>query len=175
MFFAVLALAAASPVPVRSVVDPPPPRPMTLEVQRDPITDQVRARASLYDSGQRLDIACDPARYEGVQVSFSTRHWFAGDSFFTGERPIIYRFDSQPPRRFVWIMRDRGARLSGRGRVAYFLSGLIVAEQLVFRSRDVEDHRLDLTFRIVGAYPAISELLQACGEGAMRRTLFGPI
>jgi len=166
MLLAALALAA---------IDPPPPRPMAVEVVRDPITDAVRASASLYDAGQRLTVACDPARYEGVQVSFSTRHWIAGDSFFTGERPLIYRFDSQPPRRFVWIMRDRGARLSGRGRVTYFLSGLIVAERLVFRARDIEDHRLDLSFRVVGAYPAIAELLQACGEGEMRTTLFGPI
>ena len=174
MLFAALALQAAAPVPVRTVVDPPPPRPMTIEVTRDPITDQVRARASIYDAGQRLDVACDPARYEGVHVSFSTRHWMAGDSFFTGERPLIYRFDSARPQRFVWIMRDRGARLAGRGRVVYFLSGLIASEQLVFRSRDVEDRRLDLTFRILGAYPAISTLLEACGETRMHRTLFGP-
>lgn len=174
MLLAALALLAADPVPDRMIVDPPPPRPMTLDVQRDPITDQVRATASIYDAGQRLDVSCDPARYEGVHVALSTRNWFAGDSFFTGERPLIYRFDSQPPQRFVWIMRDRGARLAGRGRVTFFLSGLIVAERLVFRSRDVEDRRLDLTFRVVGAYPAISELLRACGEGEMRTTLFGP-
>ena len=165
MLFAALALA---------VVDPPPPRPMAVEVVRDPITDAVRASASLYDAGQRLTVACDPARYPGVRVTFSTRHWLAGDSFFTGERPLIYRFDSQPPRRLIWIMRDRGARLSGRGRVTFFLSGLIAAERLVFRSRDIEDHRLDLTFRVVGAYPAIAELLQACGEHRMRAQLFGP-
>jgi len=165
MLFVALALAA---------VDPPSPRPMAVEVVRDPITDQVKASAHIYDAGQRLTVACDPARYEGVQVSFSTRHWLAGDSFFTGERPLIYRFDAEPPRRFIWIMRDRGARLSGRGRVSYFLSGLIAAERLVFRARDIEDQRLDLTFRIVGAYPAIAELLQACGEGEMRTRLFGP-
>lgn len=165
MLFAALALAA---------VDPPLPRPMAVQVVRDPITDAVRASASLYDAGQRLTVACDPARYEGVQISFSTRHWLAKDSFFTGERPLIYRFDSRPPRRWIWIMRDRGARLSGRGRVTFFLSGLISAERLVFRSRDIEDRPLDLVFRVVGAHPAIAELLQACGEEEMRTALFGP-
>ena len=165
MLFAALALATVQPLP---------PRPMAVEVARDPITDTVRATASLYDAGQRLDVACDPADYEGVRVSFSTSRWFAGDSILTGERPLIYRFDSQPARRLVWIMRDRGARLSGRGRVGYFLKELIASEQLVFRSRDIEDHRLDLTFRIVGAAPAIGALLQACGEIEMRRDLFGP-
>lgn len=165
MFLAALALAA---------VTLPPPEPMRVEVVRDPITDAIRASADLYDSGQRLTVACDPARYEGVQVSFSTGRWMAGDSFFTGERPLIFRFDSQRPRRFVWIMRDRGARLSGRGRVTYFLGGLIASEQLVFRTRDIEDHRLDLTFRIAGARTAIDQLLQACGETRMRARLYGP-
>ena len=41
------------------------------------------------------------------------------------------------------------------------------------RSRDIEHHPLDLHFRIVGAQPAIAELLQACGEERMRRDLFG--
>jgi len=167
MLFAALALAAIDP--------PPPPRPMAVEVVRDPITDAVRASASLYDAGQRLTVACDPAHYDGVQISFSTGRWLAGDSILTGERPLVYRFDSEPPRRLIWIMRHRGARLSGRKRVAYFLRGLITAEQLVFRTRDVEDHRLDLTFRIVGAYPAIVELLEACGENGIRTQLYGPV
>lgn len=165
MLFVALALAA---------VDPPMPRPMAVAVERDTITDAVRANAVLYDGGQKLTIACDPARYEGVRVSFSTRYWLAGDSFFTGERPLFYRFDSDPPRRLIWIMRDRGARLSGRGRVTEFLGGLIRSEQLVFRSRDIEDNPLDITFRLVGARPAIAALLQACGEGRMRTALFGP-
>jgi hypothetical protein len=165
MLLVALALAA---------IDPPLPQPMSVEVVRDPITDAVRASADLYDSGQKLTVACDPARYEGVRISFSTRHWMAGDSFFTGERPLIHRFDSQRPRRLVWIMRDRGARLSGRKRVTFFLAEMIAAERLVLRSRDVEDHVLDLTFRVAGAHPAIARLLEACGENRMRAQLYGP-
>lgn len=165
MLLAALALAA---------IEPLPPQPMSVEVVRDPITDAVSASANLYDSGKRLTVECNPARYEGVRVSFSTGRWMAGDSILTGERPLIYRFDSERPRRFIWIMRDRGARLSGRGRVTYFLSGLIASQQLVFRTRDIEDHRLDLTFRIAGAYPAIGQLLEACGETGMRTRLYGP-
>jgi len=165
MLLAALALAA---------VEPPPPAPMSVEVRRDSITDEVVASANLYDYGQRLTIACDPAHYSGMRVSFSTNRWMAGDSFFTGERPLVYRFDSEPARRFVWIMRDRGARLSGRSRVSYFLGGLIASERLVLRSRDVEDHPFDLTFRINGAYPAIARLLDACGESRMKTRLYGP-
>jgi hypothetical protein len=165
MLLVALALAA---------VDPPPPQPMSVEVVRDPITDAVRASAELLDAGQKLTVACDPARYEGVRVSFSTRHWMAGDSFFTGERPLIFRFDSQRPRRFIWIMRDRGARLSGRKRVTFFLAEMIAAERLAFRTRDIEDQVVDLSFRVVGAYPAIARLLEACGENRMRARLYGP-
>jgi len=165
VLLAALALAAANP---------PPPQPMSVEIVRDPITDAVSARADLYDSGRRLTIACDRADYGGIRVTFSTGRWMAGDSFFTGERPLIFRFDAQRPRRWIWIMRDRGARLSGRRRVTFFLSGLISSELLVFRTRDIENHRLDLSFRIAGAYPAIAQLLDACGESRMKAALYGP-
>lgn len=170
MFLVALALASQAP---QLEPEPLPPRPMTLEVSRDPITDLVRATASLLDQGRRLDVACAPT-YDGIRVSFTSSHWMAGASILTGERPIIYRFDSDRPRRQIWIIRDRGARFDGRRRVTRFLRGLIASEYLVVRSRDVEDHRLDLTFRIVDAAPAISGLLEACGEVEMSRDLFGP-
>ena len=170
MLFVALALASQAP---QLQVEPLPPRPMTLEVVRDPITDMVRATASLYDQGRRLDVACAP-NYDEIRVSFSSSHWMVDNSILTGERPLIYRFNSQPPRRRIWIMRDRGARLSGSGRVGEFLEGLLGSEQLVFRSRDVEGRRLDLSFQITTAAPAISGLLDACGEIEMKRRLFGP-
>jgi len=165
MLLAALALAA---------VEPPPPHPMTVEVNRDAITDKVSASANLYDAGQRLTIACDRAHYHGIRVTFSTNRWMAGDSILTGERPLIYRFDEQRPRRLIWIMRDRGARLAGRGRVTFFLYGLISSERLVFRTRDIEDHPIDISFRIAGAYPAIAQLLDACGDSRMKAALYGP-
>ena len=72
-------------------------------------------------------------------------------------------------------MRDRGARLAGRGRVACFLRGLIGAERLVFRTRDIEDHRFDLSFRIVGAQPAIAAAARGLRRGrGCGDDLFGP-
>jgi hypothetical protein len=168
MLFVALALASQVPQPA---IEQLPPRPMTLEVSRDPITDLVRATASLLDQGRRLDVACAP-QYDGIRVSFTSSHWMAGASILTGERPIVYRFDSDRPRRQIWIIRDRGARFDGARRVTRFLRGLIESEYLLLRTRDVEDHRIDLGFRIVGAAPAISGLLEACGEVEMRRELF---
>jgi hypothetical protein len=164
MLLVALALAA---------IDLPPPRPMAVEVSRDPITDQVRASANLYDSGQRLTIACDAAHYRGVRVSFTSSAWLSRGNIFSGERPLIYRFDQNEPRRHNWTIRDRAARLSGRGEVAVFVGALIGADLLVFRTRDVEEHRLDLSFRIVGARPAVAQLLDACGETRLRTRLFG--
>lgn len=165
MLLAALALAGA---------EPPPPQPMSVEMVRDAITDEVSASANLYDFGQRLTVACDRAHYRGIRVTFSTGRWMAGDSILTGERPLIFRFDDQHPRRWIWIMRDRGARLSGRARVTFFLNGLISSQRLVFRTRDIEDHPLDLTFRIAGAYPAIAQLLGTCGDSRMKAALYGP-
>lgn len=166
MLLVALALLAAEP-------PAPPPLPMQVEVVRDPITDRVSASATLIDRTNKLAISCDADDYRGIRVSFSSRHWMAGDSFLTGERPMLYRFDDQPPQRRIWLMRDRGAVLRAGARVSQFLAGLIRSERLVIRSRDVEDHPLDLHFRIVGAQPAVAELLQVCGETEMRRDLFG--
>ena len=165
MLFAVLALAA---------VEPPPPRPMAVEVVRDAITDSVKASATLLDAGQRLTLACDPADYGGVRVSFTSSRWVARGSFLSRERPLVYRFDSERPRRYIWWVRDRGGTMRARSRVGWFLHGLITAERLVIRTRDVEDHPFELNFRIVGAYPAVRELLEACGETRLMTRLYGP-
>ena len=111
-----------------------------------------------------------------MRVSFSSSpRWVArGSSLLTRERPIVYRFDSQRPRRYIWFMRDRGARLSGARRVAWFLEGLLTAEQLVFRTRDVEGRRLDLSFRIAGAPRAVPGLLDTCGDTEIKPRLFDP-
>jgi len=167
MFLTALALAAAEP-------PAPPPRPMRVEITRDSISDDLAATAILLDRGSKLTLACEPDDYEGVRVIFTSRHWLAGSSLFTGERPLIYRFDEERPRRLVWIMRDRGARLAGRDRVTGFLRGLLTAEQLLFRTRDIEDRPVDVTFRLVGVRPAVEQLLEACGEQRMRRRLFEP-
>lgn len=166
MFLIALALQAAEP-------PSPPPRPMRVEVTRDTISDDITATAILQDRDAKLQLVCEPDDYEGVRVIFSSRHWLAGNSFFTGERPLLYRFDEERPVRLVWIMRDRGARLAGRQRVTRFLRGLIGADQLLFRTRDIEDRPVDIAFRLVGARPAVEQLLTACGEQRMRRRLFG--
>ena len=168
MLLTALALVAAE-------LPAPPPRPMQIEVVRDPITDRVSASATLTDRGQKLVVACDADDYRGIRVSFSSGRWVARPSIVTGPRPLVYRFDTQPPRRAIWAPRDRGGRLIGRSRVARFLSGLVGSEQLVFRTRDIELHRFDLRFRVVGAAPAIAELLEVCGETRLRGALFGDI
>lgn len=165
MFLLALALAAAEP-------PSPPPRPMRVEIARDSISDDVTATATLLDRGAKLTLACDPDDYRGIRVVFTSRHWMAGSSIGTGERALLYRFDENPPVRLVWVMRDRGARLAGRERVTRFLRGLIGSEQLLFRSRNIEDRRIDIVFRLVGARPAVEQLLDACGEQRLRRQLF---
>jgi hypothetical protein len=147
---------------------------MTMEVVRDPITDQVSADAILRDAGQRLSVSCDPAHYRGLRVSFSSMHWLARGNVLTGERAIVYRFDDQRPRRLLWQVGSRSGHIGDRrGRVAPFLRALIGAQRLVLRTRDVEERPFDLTFRIVGARPAIARLLEACGESELKDSLFG--
>lgn len=168
------AMAWAAPDTPPDPFDPPPPRPMSVETVRDSITDHVRVTATLRDATQRLTLSCDPHDYEFIRVRFTSMRWLVRGNFITRERPLIYRFDDLPPRRLIWIVKDREARLAGRRRVTEFLREFVAADELVFRTRDVETNRIELRFRIVGARPAVAQLLAACGETALRDRWFGP-
>ena len=151
MFLMALTLAAVEP----------PPRPMEVEVIRDAITDQVRAFATVHAGRDRLVVSCNPARYRGARISFHAAHWLARGNLFTGERPVVSRFDDLPPRRMMWDVNNRRGTLTG-ARVYNFLNHLVAADRLVIRTRDIENHRYDLTFRLLGVRPAVDQALAAC-------------
>lgn len=168
------ALAMAAPDTPPDPFDPPLPRPMSVETVRDTMSDDVRVTATLRDATQRLTLTCDPHDHEFIRVTFTSMRWLVRGNFITRERPLIYRFDDLPPRRLIWLVKDREARLGGRGRVTEFMRNLIGASELVFRTRDVESNRIELRFRIVGAREAVRQLLEACGEIRLRDSWFGP-
>jgi hypothetical protein len=169
MFFLALALVAADEPPAAIV-----PRPMTVEVSRDPMNDRVSATATLRDAGNRLDISCDPGRYDGMRVSFTSMYWLARGNVLTGERSVSYRFDDQRPRRLYWHVESRSGRIGdSRNRARPFIREMVSAERVVLRTRDVSERPIDITFRIVGARPAIAQLLDACGEDELKDRLFG--
>jgi|GEM_PF-2124962 len=175
MLFAALAaaLAIAAPDTPPDPFDPPLPRPMAVEAVRDPITDEVRVTATLRDSTQRLNFTCDPHDHEFIRVTFTSMRWLVRGNFITRERALIYRFDDLPPRRLIWLVKDREARLGGRRRVTEFMREFVGANELVFRTRDVESNRFELRFRIVGARAAVRQLLEACGETDLAGRWFG--
>jgi len=149
----------------------PPPRPMEVEVVRDPITDEIRAHATLRESGNRLVVSCAPADYHGARVTFHSRRWLARGNLFTGERRVTYRFDQQPPVRWMWDIEHRSGRIGDDDKVDPFLRDLINAQRLVIRVRDVEYNIYDLTFRLVDVRPAVEQALAACAaaDSANRR------
>ena len=50
----------------------------------------------------------------------------------------------------------------------------IDADEVVFRTRDVESNRILLRFRVVGAREAVDQLLRRCGETELRNRIFNP-
>ena len=84
-------------------------------------------------------------------MTFTSNRWLIRGNFITRERALIYRFDDARPVRLIWIVKDREARLAGRHRVGDFLRGFIDADEVVFRTRDVESNRILPRFRIVAA------------------------
>ena len=154
-----IALAAA--------VFEPPPRPMSVEIVRDPITDHVRAYATVRDRRDRIVVSCDSAEWGRPRVTFHSERWLARGNVFTGYRPVIHRFDRRRPWRQMWRVENRHATLTGERRIASFLANLMAAERLAIRTRDIENHRLDLTFRLREVRPAVEQALAACGASPM--------
>jgi|GraSoiStandDraft_59_1057299.scaffolds.fasta_scaffold210731_2 hypothetical protein len=177
MLFVALAAAllGAAPDTPPDPYEPPLPRAMTVENVRDPISDDLRVQATLRDQDRRLTLTCDPHDFEFIRVTFTSNRWLIRGNLITRERALIYRFDDNRPRRLIWILKDREARLAGRQRVGEFLRGFIDADEVVFRTRDVESNRILLRFRIVGARAAVDQLLRQCGENELHDRIFnGP-
>ena len=148
----------------------PPPRPMQVELVRDAITDNLRAYAIQRDRRNRLVVSCEPDRYDGARVTFHSERWLSRGNVFTGERPVIYRFDQGPPRRMLWDVNDRRGTLTSHQRVRTFLQSLVSAEKLVIRARDSENHPFDITFRLVDVRPAVEQVLQTCAGYAAQES-----
>ena len=140
----------------------PPAQPASVEVIRDPITDQVRAYATVRARRDRLVVSCDSTERAEPQIAFHADRWLARGNFFSGHRPITHRFDNRRPRRQMWDIKDRHATLTGRRRIASFLAFLVASEKLVIRTRDLERNRLDITLPLLEVRPAIEQVMSAC-------------
>lgn len=142
------------------------PAPMAVEVVTDVITDQVRAFATVRADGHRVVVSCDPSRYEGLRISVHSRRWLARGNLFTGERPLIHRFDRGSARRGMWDVESRSATLMGEARKQSFLAQLETASRLAIRARDIENHRFDMVFPLLGVRPALERVRAACATSA---------
>lgn len=154
ILLAIAAAAGADPVL--------PPRPMEVEIGADPITDAVEAWATIRGPDGRLEVGCDRDRHEGIRVRLASRHWLASGAFRDG-RPLISRFDLNPPGRSLWRIEGRTAVLARRRHIAPFLQWLATSERLVVRARDIEGRTVDMHFPLVGVRPALDRVLTACG------------
>ena len=167
MFSIALAMLAAQPAPS------PAPEPMAIEIVRDPITDQLRATATLRGDTGRIEIWCESPNWGDVRVELHSRRWLARGQLFTGQQPITFRFDEERPHRRLWHVRDRRASFDDKGRVSSFLVSLMRSRRLVLRARDVENHRFDTTFEYGDTRTAITQLLQTCGSQRLNPRVLG--
>ena len=171
-----LALAAASAQPTdRTLVLTPLellPRPMVVEIERDPVTDAVSAFAIAHSPKGRLSIGCDPDRYRGIRVSFRSRNWLAEEAFLARRRRMTYRFDNAVPVRGQWNIKNDTATLLPWSDVPVFVSWAVNSRRLVIRSKDIENRERDLVFSLEGSRPAVDKMLEVCRMSVLRWTLF---
>jgi len=149
------------------------PRPMVVEIAKDPITDAVSAFAIARAPDGRLSIGCDPDRYRGVQVSFRSESWLAEEKVLTKNRVMHYRFDDAVPVRGRWNIDDDTASLRPKSHIPAFLSWVAHSRQLTIRSKDIENRERDLVFSLADGGPAIDKMLQACAAVDVRRAMDG--
>jgi hypothetical protein len=158
-----IALAAA-------VLEPPPP-PTSVEIVRDPVTDHVRAYATVRERRHRLVVSCDSAEGGRPRVTFHSDRWLSRGNVFTGYRSVVHRFDNRRRWRQMWRVENRHGTLTGERRIDSFLANLMAAERLVIRTRDIENHRLDLVFRLRDVRPAVDQALTACAGNPLSPNL----
>jgi hypothetical protein len=164
MLLFALALAAETPLL--------PVEPMFTEISRDPITDQVKAFAIVQDGLNRISVGCDPTRFDGIRVTLTSQHWLGRGEPFVGARGLTYRFDDAPARRMMWMVEDRSARIFYGRNVRSFVRWLATSQQLTFRTRTVDEHRLDISIRLVGTPGPLRQVLEACGEDRLIERVF---
>ncbi len=164
MLIFALALAAEPPLPL--------PQPMFAEISRDPITDEIKAFAIVQDGMNRISVGCDPTRFDGLRVSLTARTWLGRGEPIVGARGLTYRFDDAPARRMLWNFSDRSARIFYRRNVRTFVRWLAYSDRLAFRTRTVDEHRLDIGFRLVNTREPLRQVLEACGETRLLDQVF---
>lgn len=151
---------------------PPPIQPMFVEISRDPITDHVKAFAIQQDGMNRISVGCDPTRFDGLRVTLTSNRWLGRGEAFVGARGLTYRFDDAPPRRMLWLVDDRSARIARRSNARRFVAWLASSERLVIRGRDVEENRLTITIRLTDVREPLLRVLEACGAERTREEAF---
>jgi hypothetical protein len=157
---AAFGLQANPPVVVKALE--PILRPMTVEVEQDPITDKVSAFAVARSADGRLAIGCDSQRFRGIRVAVRSQGWFSGRNIMTGMRIMPFRFDRQPAIKGNWLIDDDAATLYPSSQIISFLNAATAAQRLTIRTKDIEGRQKDLTFSMVGGGPAIRQMLQIC-------------
>lgn len=140
----------------------PPAQPATVHVVRDPVTDHVRAYATVRARRDRLVVSCDSAEGSEPEVAVHSDRWLRRGNFLSGFRAVTWRFDNVRPRRQMWHVDDRHATLTGARRIQTFLAFLVASEKLVIRTRDIENHRLDLVFPLRDVRPSLELAMSAC-------------
>ena len=135
----------------------------TLEIRRDPMTDRVSAMAIVRSPEGRLEIGCDPTRYQGIRLTaHSTRAWFAREEFVSRARRFQFRFDRARPVRVRWETERRTAWVESSRTTRLMIQRARTAHRLAIRGEDLEGRRVDLIFDLTGAWPMIERAYNIC-------------
>ncbi len=126
----------------------------------DPITDVRGAFAYIRTAQGELVIGCNAPRSGRVWAGFQPSELIFGDD--RERKPVVYRFDSEPPvEDSTWRYTVKSV-LMARGDVASFLGRLSVARRFSVRVYDVEGKPLTASFDVRGAAEVVPRIVTIC-------------
>lgn len=164
---AVLFAAAAAPTPAEFKADGwEQTGAWYYKEAKDPITDKRRAlSATVGEGGAMLLVKCDEAAPGSVYVSFMP-DGYLGSGRSTGDRrPVVFRFDQDPPVEVLWRYGDTSALLIDRP--AAFTRELLggTKSSVVVRATSYRYATFTDKFSLEGASKVVLRVYNVC-EGA---------
>lgn len=138
----------------------------TVEVQKDPITDTVKAIASLPGEAGSLIIKCDAPGPGSLYVRFVSNGYLGG--YAGGQRfdALTYRVDEDVPVTSEWVYYKSIVTAVHEERRAALIQRLKTAKRFSLRATTFENEVVNASFELSSVAQAISATDEVCKSGA---------
>ncbi len=137
----------------------------TVDVQKDPITDTVKAIASLPGEAGSLIIKCDAPGPGSLYVRFVSNDYLGGYAGGQRSDALTYRVDDDAPVTSEWVYYKSIVPAVHEERRAALIQRLKTAKRFSLRAITFENEVVNATFELSSIAQAISAADEVCKSG----------